>query len=437
MKYSIVFLALLALSGKALAVDLALVEQQLKAGQAAQAYEQLAPLEFNQAGQVEFDYLLGVAALESGHADRATLAFERVLASDPQHAAAQLDIGRAYFALGDMPRARLAFLASRRFDPPQAASVTIDRYLAAIEQRGQKKAASRASAYVEAGIGRDSNLTVGPQQSSVYLPAFATTFTLDPASRPLRDDYRQLALGGEYTHALSETFSAFAGLDLKLRDFRHSDSYDNASADWRAGVQLNRSQDVFRLGFSYNDYRLESDAYRRTHTLGADWRRTLDRQNALLGFAQFSRLRYVPDGLQGNDFNQWLLGAGWLWQAAEDGRSAVILSAYAGQELETGERVDGDKNLAGVRLGAQKALSGDLDVFSALSLQGGRYSRQNSLFEQTRRDFQYDVTLGAVWRFADHWSLRPQAAWTRNDSNLSINDYKRYDLGVFLRRDFR
>lgn len=430
-------LALLLAASDAAALNLTEVEQLIKSGRAASAYEQLAPLEFKRAGEADFDYLLGVAALEAGHPARATLAFERVLAVDALHAAARLDIGRAYFALGDFERARSEFIAARRLDPPQAAVATIDRYLAALDERGRKKTAMRASGYVEAGFGRDSNITVGPRQSTIYLPTFGVNFTLDPLSRELRDDYRQLGIGGELTHALSERLTAYAGADIKARDYRRYDSYDYATADWRAGLQMTAGPDVYRLNAGYNDYRLENDAYRRTHMLGADWRRGLDERNAVLGFAQYSRLRYVSDGLNSNDVNQWVLGAGWSWQAPGSDGTALLLSGYFGQELEVNERIDGNKDLAGVRFGAQKALAADLDVYSALSAQSGRYSRENSLLQQTRRDTQYDVTLGAVWRFAADWSLRPQAAWTRNDSSLSINDYKRYDLGVFVRRDFR
>lgn len=437
MKYSIQCLAFFLWINQAAATGLDAAQQLIQTGQAEAAYGQLAPLEFKQAGEPDFDYLLGVAALESGRAERATLAFERVLALDPQHAAARLDIGRAYFALGDYAQAREAFAASRRLNPPQAALTTIDRYLAAIEERGTAPRATRVTAYVEAGLGRDSNVSVGPLQDSVYLPSFAATFMLDPLSRQLRDDYRQLALGGELTHVLNERLTAFAGVDLKLRDDRRYSNHDYASADWRAGAQWKAGSDSYRLTAGYNDYRLENDSYRRTHLLGVDWRRNLDERNAVLGFAQYAWLRYVNDLLRSNDANQWLLGGGWMGQVPGSEGAALALSAYFGQELENNERPDGSKDIVGVRLAAQKALNGDLDVYTALSVQGGRYARENFLFQQVRRDTQYDVALGAVWRFAANWSLRPQAAWTHNDSSLTINDYKRYDLGVFLRRDFR
>jgi len=46
------------------------------------------------------NYLLGVSALDSGRTDEAVIAFERVLAVMPNHAGAQMDLARAYYATG-------------------------------------------------------------------------------------------------------------------------------------------------------------------------------------------------------------------------------------------------------------------------------------------------------------------------------------------------
>jgi len=81
----------------------------IKSGKPAAAYDLLSPLEFEHAGEVRFDYLIGTAALDSGNPAQATLAFERVLAVSPDFPGARFDMARAYYQLGDMPRARTEF----------------------------------------------------------------------------------------------------------------------------------------------------------------------------------------------------------------------------------------------------------------------------------------------------------------------------------------
>ncbi|MFM9968322.1 MAG: tetratricopeptide repeat protein, partial [Burkholderiales bacterium] len=167
-------------------LDLPQAERLLREGKAEEAYLLLLPHEFAEAGREEYDYLLGVAALESGKADLATLIFERVLAVNPDHAAARLDMGRAYFALGDMDRARTEFESARRFGPPPAAQTTIDQYMAAIEKRASGQA-FRISGYADATLGHDSNVNSSTAQSSIFIPLFGANLSLASTSVKSRD----------------------------------------------------------------------------------------------------------------------------------------------------------------------------------------------------------------------------------------------------------
>src|SRR5690606_19866528 len=58
---------------------------QIRRGEAEAAYAALAARLDLYAGDPEFDYLLGIAALDSGHPGPALLAFERVLLVAPDH----------------------------------------------------------------------------------------------------------------------------------------------------------------------------------------------------------------------------------------------------------------------------------------------------------------------------------------------------------------
>lgn len=143
----------------------------LEAGRPVQAYEILAAREFEFAGNTDYDHLLGIAALDAGRPDRATLALERVLAAQPDFAGARLDIARAYFAMGDMQRARSEFETVAKQSPPPAARATIDRYLKAIDERTETRR-TRLSGYVDGALGKDSNVNNATAQSQLYVPLF-------------------------------------------------------------------------------------------------------------------------------------------------------------------------------------------------------------------------------------------------------------------------
>jgi tetratricopeptide (TPR) repeat protein len=146
------------------------------------------PYEFDHSGNPNFDYWYGVAALESAHPDKATLALERALAVNPDYVAARLDLARSYFALGDMDRARVEFGVVLAQNPPTPAKLTIDRYLAEIDRRTQTKRTT-LTGYLEGVLGRDTNVNNATSQKSrsrsavrrVFLPVWITASALTSA----------------------------------------------------------------------------------------------------------------------------------------------------------------------------------------------------------------------------------------------------------------
>jgi len=152
----------------------------LAARNAKQAYEELAPLQDRFAGQPEFDYVFGVAALDSGHIDDAIIAFERVLAVMPNHAGARMDLARAYYASGAFDLAEAGFRRLQLLNPPPQAQAAIARYLAAIRQR-RGEAQGGWLAYTELGIGYDSNITGVPPNFGAAAPFTNTAPTIRSA----------------------------------------------------------------------------------------------------------------------------------------------------------------------------------------------------------------------------------------------------------------
>jgi hypothetical protein len=414
------------------------VEQMIRQGKGAQAYDLLKPQQFEQAGNPDFDYLLGLSALEAGHPDAATLAFERVLAVSPNFAAARLDMGRAYFALGDLEGARREFALARELNPPPAARATMDKYEAEIKAR-ESASATRATGYLEAGLGTDGNVTQGPSSSTLFLPAFGVNFTMNTANQKKADDFSQANAGIALTHRLSERLSLYGGVDTKWRDHTKVSNLNYASTDWNAGVQGQAGRDTWRAGVGYNDYILAQQSYRGVTSLGGEFRRAMtDRQQWML-FGQYAEVRYVQAAQVNNNINQWTGGGGLALRMETSSPTLVNVSVYGGQEMEakaSAPRVDGDKDFVGLRAAVQLGLRSNLDLFATAAVQGASYQRSNILYSKKRNDTLYETSAGAVWRLAPAWSLKPQLSWLVNSSNLSVNDYDRYEASVFVRRDF-
>ena len=411
----------------------------MKQGKAADAYALLAPFEFEQAGNIRFDYLLGIAALDSGKPDKATLAFERVLAQDPNFAGARIDMGRAYFQLGDLTRAKTEFEAVLALNPPPAARATIANYLAAIEKQESAKK-TKMTGYVEAGAGHDSNVNFATSQSQIAVPALGNLiFTLNPTGVKAPDNYLGLALGGEVTHQVNPTLGLFAGADFRNRTNNTQNAFDSNNLDLRAGVAMGQGENIVRVGVLAGKYELDGKTNRDTSGANAEWRHLLDPANQLSLFGQYARFRFEPT-ISVNDFNQSTYGVSWLHVAGE-GKGMIMASLFAGNESAP-LRADGGKRFNGVRLGGQVLLNDKTELFAAFGAQVGRYDLANAAFSSatesvTRDDRQIDANLGINWHFGNAWTLRPQIAYTHNNSNIVIYQFDRTDVSVTIRRDFK
>src|SRR5882672_12580244 len=107
-------------------------KQHLDNGNAQAAYNLLIPLQSERAGDPDYDFLLGSAALDLGKNTEAVFALERVLAVQPNSAPARALIARAYFNLKETETAKREFENVKKQDVPPEVSATIDRFLDAI-----------------------------------------------------------------------------------------------------------------------------------------------------------------------------------------------------------------------------------------------------------------------------------------------------------------
>jgi hypothetical protein len=415
----------------------------IKSGNAGAAYSLLEALEFDHSGDERFDYLIGIAALDSGKPDKATLALERVLIEDPNSAAARLDIARAYYQLGDLLRAKTEFATVLTQNLSAAARATIEKYMDEIALQESGKL-TRITGYVEGSAGHDSNVNNSTSQTQILVGTIP--YTLDPTNVQASDNYYGVAAGGEVTHKLSSNWGWYAGADLRQRGYRMQRSFDAISLDTRAGVMYGARASNLRLGILNGQYFLGDSRNSDIAGINAEWRHVFNPSDQLMVFAQYAQYRYSDPIMQPNDFNQQVIGGGWSHMFS-DGKSALFGSLYHGTENDVstiitaatpeGGRNDGAKRFNGLRFGGQAAASGKATLFAYAGAQFGDYSRVNYYFQRQRNDRLYDLTTGANWRWDKFWTLRPQLSYSKNDSNIEIYSYDRIDVSLTFRRDFR
>lgn len=408
-------------------------ETLLREGKAEAAFVLLDPLESAQAGDPLYDYLLATACLNSGRLSQATFIYERILAVKPGYVGVRADMGRAYYMMGDLAKARIEFEAVLAFSnlPPDLRSA-VQQYLAAIEQRA-RSLRTVVTGFVEVGPGRDSNVGSATSANPITL-SDGSQYFLDSSSLRRSDRYVALGAGLDVVHAVNDRLSAYAGGELRGRGHDSVDSADFSTADGRAGLQYAGGSYVVRGGLMAGRYWLGGTATRDHHGINLEWRKVLGTADQLTIGGAATRYVYLPASLRTYDFDLYTTSLGWVRAFAPSTSGGLTVSL--GTEEATRGRDDGDKGFWGLRGTVQHEFLSGLGSYLTAGYQKGRYNQTNATYGATRADRLADLTAGLVWTLQDRWSVRPQVSFTWNQSNLTIYEFDRRDASVVLRKDF-
>ncbi len=416
------------------APDLGHSRELIALGRAQAALSALEPFEFQFAGDPGYDYLLGLAALESGAPGRATLALERALAVNPGDVAARFAMARAYLALGERAQAGAALQELLDLNPPPP-----DRAVILNELRGTGSGALglRLTGYAELGIGRDTNVNTSTSESSISVPALVdTVFRLAPLNIATADDYLAAGAGAALEYPLGGALRLYASADARGRLDASATEFNTSSIDARLGLLRTTERDQVRAGLLAAQFGLAGSANRNSLGATLEWRHALNADTERSVFGQMTVNRFPDRTLRPNDFDQAYVGVG-LHRLLGGARALVYGSLYAGGEAAPHGRADGARALGGFRSGVVARLGDEVEGFVHLGLQWGGYSQNNAAFLTRRNDALTDVSLGLNLALGDRWTLRPQLLWVNSMSNIVIDGYERWDLSLTLRREFR
>jgi tetratricopeptide (TPR) repeat protein len=420
-------------SGTALADELTdAAKRLLGERRAKQAYELLLPQESARAGEIEFDYLLGIAANDAGEHERAVFALERVLAQQPTNHLARAEIARAYLALGEREAARREFETVRSQSIPAEAKAGIERFLAAI----RAAETTRVDGFIELGLGYDSNVNAATASSQIALPALGGIIaTLDPAFTRRGDSFGAIAGGINLTHKLTQVWALVGNASAAARLHPHENRFDQMTLDASLGARLLRGKDAVTLGGQLQSFGLDYARYRETTGLVAQWQHSYDERRQASLFGQYSQLRYPTQGIR--DADREVLGVAYGRAFSVRYTPVIFGSAYIGRERERAPGVPHlGHDLWGIRVGGQLRLGNGWGVLGSAAYEHRRYGGPEPIFLDTRKDRQADVSAGVSYLLRANTTLLAQLAHTSNRSNIPINKFDRSVATVSMRFTF-
>ena len=404
----------------------------LAQGRPEEALSILAPQVRWYAGSPEFDYLLGISALDTGRPGDAILAFERVLAVQPDHLQARAEIARAYLAVNEKDSARRQFevVAANRI-PPEVRRV-IDSYLALIG-RSDETPGPKLLAYVEFGTGWDSNVSLG-SLSNQWLLGSGIPVTPIGISKPISSPVMLAGGGASAVIPMGGGWDATAGGQFSGHWYTSEHTLDIVSTDLFAGVNYQASCHQFSMLAQYQHLHVYDTTFRNAGGGLLQWRCDVDSRTQVGTFLQHFDLQF-PD-LGERDARRNVAGATVARVLGSQSGPVLVMGAYGGNEVPKQDIPQLRYQLYGGRAAVTTWLGAGWRGSAALSIEYRNYAGEEPLFGTVRHDRQTDLRVGAERQFGRHWTIFPEIVYTRNASTLPPNDFQRVQALVTARYGF-
>jgi len=446
-KFRYIYLLILLVSGGvSLAANDVVSQAQtlIDQGQPQAAYDLLKPSEEDRAGDPAFDYVLGLAALDSGRALEAVFALERAVDAAPNNGPARAELARAYLVLGDTDDAKSEFDKVQQMDLPDDVQRTIERYISSIDQY-HDVSRTRYRPYVKMGFGYDTNVNSATDENQIAVPALGgLVFNLTDSSREANSPIWAIGAGARITAPidLDRGLSVFINGDIDHRLALDEANFSSTVANGQLGINWRKDQkNQFHVSLEGTSVHVQGSSAVRSdrEVLGTSgqWQYTMDQANQFTAFAQASMVRYPEQ--RARDVNRYTGGVGWAHAyIGVTYNPVVFVSAFGGIEDEKSESRGAHfaNDFLGVRGGGQLTVNPKGTVFGSITYQSSDYDHADPTFLKKREDDYVDVNLGYRHQFDRHWSITPTLRYNNNDSNLTTSDYDRVEFMLTVRNDF-
>ena len=410
------------------------------------AYAQLAPMEERLTGNSDFDYVYGVAALDSGHPAQAVVALRSALKARPDFHTARAELGRALAAMGDLAGAKREFEAVHNV--PELPTVTRDavgRHITAIDATVANKSTKPYSGYIETSVGYDTNVNAGPSSQTLLIPAlaFLGPATISPQAMPKKAGFYEIAGGFNGALPINNETAVFANLVGNIHPLFDYSEFRTALAGGEAGIARQvQNLGIFSVSGIAQTFLLGGKTFRDIYGAAGQWRQQLDKGWDTSLALSWLRLDYphidcTPNPAGCQDTNRYTVTGTVVRRFDTSMKPAVSLAANVGREVAiTGGYDFLSYKFVGVRSGFEVSPLAWMVVFAQAGYEDHRYEADYPLFFIPRHDHVFDILGGVEFKITDAVSLRPTVNWSQTRSNVSIFENQRWITQAALRWKF-
>lgn len=391
---------------------------QLNSRRADEAFTLFRQYEHIHAGNPLFDYWYGVAAVRNGEAFEASVALERVIANQPQHAGARLELVAVYIQLNQLDSAERQLNYLDNLNAPERAQQAINRFRTIVAQRRKNATESPQLLSLSIDMGYDSNYLNYPDSFDLFANTILQGLAVLEADSTTYTNLRGMA----WKRWNSPEGTFLEGSLLGQSRINHNSAasiFDTTvlHGSLAVGTRVGHSNEL-RFGVEASQLWLDSESYRTQTGFNLGWKMKLRDKHELLANGAFREFRFNQ---RRNDYVSWSGDLEWRYSLSSKVRLRAKTGADIEQVTQETTRQGGDATKLFISAHADFFLSQSNQILTTVGYENHDYSNLGfAVFNRGQAAIRTDDSIRARlewmymptrhWRFSVFGQYRTQSS---------------------------
>jgi hypothetical protein len=233
-------------------------------------------------GEPNFDYLMGLAALNTKSYQVAMFSFERAVMAKPKWQEARFQLAKTYFYVDNLAAARLELEKVQKEAKAPALIEIIAKFISQIDNaaRNKKRQIINVIAF---NSGFDSNINSGTQAESIFFEQLGTDIPLSDESREINDTPFNFSYQGQYKQPIDQNSLIIAQLGLYRTEFANTPKFERTLADVSVKYQDVLGEVTYQLGVFYRPMILDGEHFLDQFGIQSNWNLPIDANWSISG----------------------------------------------------------------------------------------------------------------------------------------------------------
>jgi len=377
----------------------------------------------NHAGELEYDFLLGQAALANNQPNLAVFALERAILSNPSQDGARYTLARAYAKLGEIKQAKKELLYivktsnNRRYK--ELSSNLADKL--------QQPNKAKYSFVVKSGIGNDSNANSATENESFL------GFSLSKNSKATSSSTLMGQMTAGISYPLSRKINFNANADTFKLDYQDASFVNTSATSLGTGLSFKTNKNNQENLQAFARY-VEVDEKKNSQQVGAQFthKLSINRKHIISASLRGAQTKYA-DSFSVKNVNQ--ISGGLQYQHKKRTKLkdfvGTSVTAIAGKDLP----LESDSIYERTYVGAQAGLfiadhRGKVNIIANFNYMNSSYDA--NFFGKERAENSIGSTIKVDIKLHSKWKISPNISYTRNFSSVDLYDFERAQMNVAL-----